>query len=27
MFKHPGTIFRILKGFYAFIKTVFPVMK
>lgn len=25
MFKHPGTFFRILKGFYAFLATVFPV--
>ncbi|MCK5009287.1 MAG: hypothetical protein KAS98_02295, partial [Deltaproteobacteria bacterium] len=27
MFKHPGTIFKILKGFYAFIKTVFPMRR
>ncbi len=24
MVRHPGTIFKILKGFYAFLKTVFP---
>lgn len=27
MVKHPGTIFRILKGFYAFLTTVFPVRR